>query len=364
MADELDSAPSAPSPTPSPSEPSSTPAPSAPAASEAAPSSTPPSEPTAEPSGKSSKETLLDAVLKVVPATTEDDVLKLPQDAATPESPDKTTPEDGQAEATGPDDDDDTEPAADAASPIIREKINKLLKQRRELRQEVETLKPAAEIGGQLETFAKTNDLSGDDVVSVLQMAAFLRHGDYESFYKAVAPFVRTAQEYLGLTLPKDLRDRVQQGHMTEETAKEFARQRMDTERLNESRTAEQRQAAQTTLRLTQDQVNRSVTALEGQLAASDPDYRAKAASVRRTAQAILFERGGTIKTVDEALAITREAYAEVNATIRKQRTPPQPTARMPNGNGQSRSARAEPNSLMEAALAGLAAARNGTGHP
>ena len=51
----------------------------------------------------------------------------------------------------------------------------------------------------------RQNDLSGDDIAGTLRMAAMLRAGDYASFYKAVAPFVRTAQEYLGIVLPKDL---------------------------------------------------------------------------------------------------------------------------------------------------------------
>jgi hypothetical protein len=363
MADELDGTPPAPSVTPS-SEPSSTPAaPAAPAASEAAPSPSPSAEPQAESSGTKSKETLLDAVLKVVPATTEKDALADdPETPAAPEPP-AEEPKDGQADAS-PEDDDDSEVAADAASPAIRRKINKLLKQRRELRSELDAAKPMVEIGSQMDQFARQNDLSGDDVANVLKMAAMIRRGDYGAFYQAVAPFVRTAQEYLGIALPKDLRDRVQQGHMTEDAAREFARQRMDTQRLEITRSEDQRRAAQTTLQLTQDQVGRSVTAFEERLAANDPDYKAKQASVRRTAQALLFERGGTIRTVDEAIQITRDAYAEVNAAIRKQRPAPQPTARLPNGNGQSRSARPEPTSLMEAALQGLANARNGTGHP
>src|SRR5262249_34182013 len=126
---------------------------------------------------------------------------------------------------------DDDEPAPQDAAPAIRKKINKLLKQRRELRHEVEAMRPAAEIGSELEQFAQVNDLSGDDVAATLRMAAMLRAGDYQSFYQAIAPFVRTAQEYLGIVLPKDLAQRVRAGHMTEAAAKDFARQRFDTQR-------------------------------------------------------------------------------------------------------------------------------------
>jgi hypothetical protein len=152
-----------------------------------------------------------------------------------------------------------------------------------------------------------------------MQIAALLRHGDYEAFYRVISPYVRTAQEYLGIALPNDLRERVQQGHMTEQTAREFARTRMDKQKVELTYQTEQAQHATQTLASTQDQVTRSVSAYEQRLAASDPDYKAKAASVRRMAQAMLFEKGGTITSVDEALAITKAAYDEVNATIRRQ---------------------------------------------
>ena len=78
----------------------------------------------------------------------------------------------------------------------------------------------------------------------------------------------------------------------------------------------------------------------------------------------MLLERGGTIQTVQDALTITKAAYDEVNATIRKQRPAPAPTSKLPNGNGATSPVTAEPKSLMEAAMLGLARARNGTGHP
>jgi len=311
---------------------------------------------------------MLDAVLKVVPADTETAALG-PDGKASPETPDGLKPADGQAEADPDEGDDDAEPAADL-NPLVRKKINKLLKSRRELRVEKEQLesqlkssRPHADIGSSLESFAKENNLSGDDLAFGLKTMAALRRGDWQAFYEAVAQPMRHAQEYLGLAIPRDLREKVQQGQMTEAAAKEFSRLRMDKQRSQVVLAAEQNLYAQRALTQTQDQVNRSVNAFEERLAASDPDYRHKAASVRRVAQAMLLERGGTINTVDDALTITRAAYEEVNATIRRQRPAPQATSRMPNGNGQTHSARAAPASLYEAAIQGLERSRNSAGH-
>jgi hypothetical protein len=138
----------------------------------------------------------------------------------------------------------------------------------------------------------------------------------------------------------------------------------MDEQRSRQEYSVAQQQIATQQLQSTQTNVARSVTAFEQRIAAIDPDYKAKAASVRRTAQAMLLERGGTIQTVQDALEITRAAYDEVNATMRRQRPAPVPTAARPNGNGTTSPVTAEPKSLMEAALQGLARARNGAGHP
>jgi hypothetical protein len=333
---------------------------SSPAQESAAPSTSQPVTPAAEPASKSAKETVLDAVLKVIPADTETDPLAT--------KPEDTQPEEGTTE-TETEDDDEAEPAPEASTPQIRKKIQKLLKkyhtQKKELyeaTQELAALRPTSEIGHQMQTFAKANDLSAEDIANLCQIGAYVRAGDYKSFYAAVAPIVRRAQEYLGIALPKEARDAVQQGRMSEASAREYVRLQMDKQLTEVHLRAQQETAARQNLQSTQDYVQRTVSALEAQFAASDPDYKAKSESVTLAAKALLHDRGGTISNVQEALEITKAAYDMVNANIRRQRGPAVATPRQPNGNGQTRSARPEAKSPYEAALLGLERARNGAG--
>jgi hypothetical protein len=76
----------------------------------------------------------------------------------------------------------------------------------------------------------------------------------------------------------------------------------------------------------------------------------------------LLFERGGQIATVEDALEITKAAYDEVNRQYRSIQPRPQATAPHLNGATQSPSARAAPKSLYEAALQGLENARRSGG--
>lgn len=301
-----------------------------------------------------SKTSLLDAVLKVVPATTEPDVLAKPKDQAAP--PEAATPpvEDqatSETDDTGQDDDD--EPPAEAA-PAVRKKVNKLLRQRRELRNQVAAMQGPAEIGSQIQSFVQEHNLTADDFANTLRIAALAKAGDYRGFYEAVAPFVRSAQEYLGIVLPNELAQRVRAGQMTEVAARDFARQQYDIERAQSDRRDLEVAHSNQQRQYVQNDVQRAVSTLEYRMAASDPDYKAKAPAVKRAAQAILFERGGAINSVEEALDITNAAYNEVNRHYRS--IQPRPVATRPalNGASQTPSARAAPKTLMEAALQGL----------
>jgi hypothetical protein len=347
-------------------EPAATPAPDPAPSSAPAPPSSPstdssPPSPASSGDGKGeSKQSLLDAVLKAVPTAPEPDVLGRTdnRDAPTPQTP---LGQEQADDATDKDDDthDDDPAAAAEASPLVRKKINKLLKQRRELRDHVTAIEPVARIGHELQTFANVNELNGDDIIRALNIAATLRRGDYEAFYKEVGPYVRRAQEYLGVVLPPDLNARVQQGQMTQEAAMEFARTRFDHQRAEAAvHGAREAQVSQHVQHL-QTNVQRAVSSLEERFAASDPDYRAKADHVKRTAQAMLFERGGSISSVDEALQLTKAAYDEVNTRLRRLQPAPRATGVIPNGHGQSPAVRSQPKTLMEAALQGLATARS-----
>jgi hypothetical protein len=237
-----------------------------------------------------------------------------------------------------------------------RKKINKLLRERRQLRDEVAAMRPAAEIGQQLHNFQQSNQLSTDGIIDALDLLVMVNKGDYAGFYERIAPIIRHTQEVLGIVLPPDLDQMVANQQMTPEAAHKFATTRF--ERSNYEVRARQMQAQQEHFVSAQakDNVQRSVTAFEQRLAASDPDYKAKQESVRRAAQAILFERGGRINSVDEAIAITQQAYNEVTAQYRRIQQPVRATAPQPGrSNPQTPSSRPQPKTLMDAVKNALA---------
>lgn len=313
-------------------------------------------------SGETSKESLLDAVLKVVPATPEEDVLAARKTEEPPSSEKEAESEvkaEDASETEESSDDDETVPENVPAQ--TRKKISRLLRERRALRDEVAQMRPVAEIGHQLQNYAATNNLSTQDVVMALDLASMVARGDYSGFYEVVSPLIRHAQEVKGLVLPPDLQGMVERGQMTPEAASEFAKTRF--EKLNyevQNRQIQQQREVEAVTQVKGD-VQRSVAAFEQRLMANDPDYKAKAEMVRRTAQAMLAEYGGQISSAREAVAITQRAYDEVNKHFRRFQPSARATAPTPGfSNPQTPTARAAPKSMMEAALQGLAKSRAG----
>ncbi len=316
-----------------------------------------------ETSGEQSKETLLDAVLKVAPATPEEDVLAAPKTEDAPSSEDAESEVKAEDEGNEADTEDSSEDESipEGVPAQTRKKINKLLRERRTLRDEVAQMRPVAEIGHQLQNYAQTNNLSSDDVVFALDLASMVARGDMAGFYEVISPLVRHAQELTGVVLPPDLQGMVERGQMSPQAAHEFAKTRFDkmTYEAQNKQIQQQRQVeAVTNVR---GDVQRSVSAFEQRLMANDPDYKAKAEMVRRTAQAILAEHGGQISSAQEAVAITQRAYEEVNKQFRRMQPTVRPTAPTPGvSNPQTPVTRAAPKNMMEAALAGLARSRAG----
>jgi hypothetical protein len=342
--------------------PASTPSPSAPGA----PASATTPAPDTTTSGKPPKTSLLDAVLKVTKVTPEPDVLRGKQEESggPPKPPGETV--DGQAtDPQNPEEEDKPTPDDDPLTDFSaagQKKVRKLLRERRQLRDQIMQMQPDANVGTKLTSFARDNDLAPDDIVLGMNAMAAIRRGDYASFYQQVAPFVRKAQEVLGLVLPQDLGQRVQQGGMTEQAARELAQARFREQQAQEEARANAARVDTQQLQFVQADVQRAVTAFEERIAANDPDYRAKADAIRRVAQALLHEKGGRISSVQEALEIVQHAHREVTNQFRRFAPAARPTNPIPNGNSQQPNARAAPKTLMEAALQGLENARRRVG--
>jgi len=303
------------------------------------------------------KETLLEAVLKAVgkdlKETEEEDVLA-GKSPAPGEREQSDKPEEGDDK--GPDlskDPDEKELAAYKEG--TRKRIEKLIGERNSFRAE-------ADVTRVLRDFLVRNDIAREDFQLTLDLAAAMRRGDFHSFLTGVAPYVQLATNALGITLPPDLAQAVEQQRITPEIAAQASRDRYaralaEQEAIRSTSQMTTQQSGQERVRL-QTVVQQTVDQWEAGVRQQDPDYARKEPLVRQLLWSVVQERGAP-QTPEQAVEIAREAYSRATATARSFTPPPRATQRTPNSSQRGAvGARPEPNNMMEAALLGLERAR------
>jgi hypothetical protein len=311
-------------------------------------------------SGTPAEETkadLLSVVMQAAPPKEEDDVL------ASPATSDKPEPEPGSPakDEPSPEFQEPTAEELKAYTPKAQDRIRELVQrgkqfqaERDALRGELETLQPLARQFQDVQGFIAESRISEGEFGQLLTAGAALKRGDFNSFLQAVRPYVQYAEEAMGVRLPDDLRQQVDNGLMPEDAARELVRSRhqaniatAQVQELSQTQAVERQQAAATSIRT-------AVATWETGVQARDPDYGAKQAAVQRYAQALIAEHGAP-RSPQEALSLAEKALDEVNKTFTAFRPAPKPTLRVPTGGQTPTNALApEPKSLMDAVLQGL----------
>lgn len=185
-----------------------------------------------------------------------------------------------------------------------------------------------------------------------LELAAAMRRGDFKMFYEGVKPYMQLAEEYLGVQLPRDLQQRVAEGHMTTQAARMFARERMDRALAESQRVRQAQLYEQTTTVQAQTQLANAVAAevnnWEQATMKADPDYARKQAAVQDTMWAVVREKGRP-QSPEHAVAIAQESYRRVNERYRSWSPPARPTSAQPRSTGKTNGAAPEARTLLEA---------------
>lgn len=265
--------------------------------------------------------------------------------------PDATTEPDASAQSEAPPEGDPTEDELKHYSQKANARIRGLVEERNEARGRVAEIEPVLKV-------LDENNIARGDLDLMVDLSVRLSKGDFAGFLEGVTPYVDLARQYTGQALPADLQQKVQQGYVSPDIAKELAQKRA-AEQIEQGRA----QTAQN--QLTQQQnvqraetIRGAVVNWERGIKQSDPDYPRKVELIRRTSQALMQEHGAP-QTPEQALQLANAAYEEVNGQMERLRPPPKATTRQPTSTGQGGPApAAEPTSMMEAALQGLDAAR------
>lgn len=188
---------------------------------------------------------------------------------------------------------------------------------------ERDELKPDAEQYRGIMGFMDHHGLSGEEVSEGFEVMARLKSGDPAQLREALdwfEPRVQSLRESLGMVLPSDLQQKVDDGVLDADVAKELAETRAASalrERQDEVRSDATAELAQTEkLRETAQAVGTAVSGWETEIRRTDPDY-AKKAELVESALIALVAREGTPGTPEAAVALTVKAYEQVNRSLK-----------------------------------------------
>lgn len=167
-----------------------------------------------------------------------------------------------------------------------------------------------------VQTFLAENGVTADEAADFLVVRALMKHNPAEA-WKQLKPLVQKLLVDAGEVLPPDLRQRVQQGEMTQAAAIELSRLRAMQESGNRARSVEAEQAKQRQQAEYVRSVQQSVATWEQVTRQRDPDFDAKSEALQKE---ILWlqKRDGMPKTPDDARKMVEAAYAAVNKTLQR----------------------------------------------
>ena len=296
--------------------------------------------------GAESRESLLDVVRKAAPR----------RDAQPGPGDERGVSRSGESAAPGAQSKDDpgslTQAEIDAFSPRTRKRIDEFRAQINGLKSQIGPLQAQAQTTQALQSFLKQADIAKEDFGLVLDLAAAMRRGDFRTFLEGVAPYVKLAQESLGIQLPADLQRAVQSGHMTQDAARYTAQVRAqqqlaETQLTRVTQETTQRNHAEA-VRNFQAEVAGAVSSWEQGVRRSDPDYARTEPVVRELLHAVVHERGPP-RSPAEAVEIAKQAYERAKAMSSRFMPSPRSTHQVPSSINRVNGARTEPKNLREA---------------
>lgn len=184
----------------------------------------------------------------------------------------------------------------------------------KEMIQERDQLKPAAEQYQKITTFMNNNGLSTQEMAEGMQVMALMKN-DPIAAYAKLKGYLDNLAPVAGEILPEDIRQKVDDGFIDEETAKELARLKAEkdfhSQRFLEQQTRQERQVSEQNQRAMYE----SVATWEQAEKAKDPDWAAKYEMVMDRVKSLLSEKQP--KNAQEAVEVARRALADVNSRLR-----------------------------------------------
>jgi hypothetical protein len=239
--------------------------------------------------------------------------------------------------------------------PRTQKRIQQLLTERGQARDQLEQIRPKAESFERIDNFVKQNRLTPQDVDVILEIGALMRNDPFAAV-KRLEPIMHQLWQITGQVLPPDLQERVRLGYLAEQDAQELVRARNQASLLQ----GQTREQAEKTERDTRERqvfelvsvTRKAANEWDAARRTSDPDWSLKHTRVAEKLKLSIMEEGypgsaqAAVERLDKILTTVNQEFTALR---------PRPQEVRPVRGGASPLASTEPKTAFEAAQRALA---------
>lgn len=227
-------------------------------------------------------------------------------------------------------------------------RFRQLIRERKEFKNQVESLQVKAGEFDKVVDFMETNQLTPEEMAEGIRIMALMKQ-DPVAAVSALKPHMESLGKYTGEVLPEDIQQKLTEGYVDEETATELAKARAQVELAEARQQQMQAQTAQSSTRAIVD----AVESWTEKTKSTDPDFAMKEKYIEDRVRTFVATRGQP-RNAEEGIAMAKEAYDTVTAELRSFAGEPKRPVNPVGGGKVSGTPVPEPKSLLEAMEASL----------
>lgn len=215
--------------------------------------------------------------------------------------------------------------------------------------EEIETLKPDADVGRRVTEFAHKAGLTTDELNQGFDVMQAIKQ-DPERARQLLAPLMAQLDQIVGEVLPPELQQAVDEGRIELTLAKELAKNQakagLSTKQLQERDQRDTEAQAQDRHRTHVETVSNAVRQYDLQWQKTDPDYALKKDRVLELVE-LDIRRNGFPKTAAEAVEGTKKARTQVETELARFRPGTKPVTSI-SGGGSSAQGKPAPKTMLD----------------
>jgi hypothetical protein len=236
-------------------------------------------------------------------------------------------------------------------SKVANQRIRTLVEQRNAAQSRLEEVTKTADAYTAVVERVRATGASAAQIDEAMALLTEINRNPIKAF-EMLTPIYQSLEQFVGNRLPSDLQEKVDSGHIDEDSAREIARLR------NSSKFAEtqhqqfvqqtQQQTDEDSLKSLKNAIGQASTDWDAKWKGSDPDYQRKLPFVMAEIRAQIAEAGG-ITSPQQAVKIADAALKKVNESLTGL-MPQKREIKTPTGGFQSGNAAPKPRTALEAA--------------